>query len=380
MILPKKLRNKLDERIKNNALRELTQSPALVDFSSNDYLGLAKDTELFQQTLAFLKAHNCMQNGVGGSRLLTGNHPLYPMLETQLTQFYQCQAALVFSSGYTANLGLLSAIVQRGDCVLYDQYCHASIRDGLHLGLGTCFKFKHNDLADLERVLQKHQHKALPAQQMYVLTESIFSMDGDEPDLSAMMDLCDTYHAKLIVDEAHAVGVFGSGLVPLAGICDRVFARVVTFGKGIGAHGAAVLGTADLKSFLVNFARSFIYTTGLNPHTLATLICAHQHIQDSTARKALKENIRYFKAVAAELSLPFISSSSAIQCVVIPGNSRVKAIAEQCRNNGFDIRPILSPTVPEQTERLRFCLHSYNTPSQIQKVLTLLHNYLKIKK
>ncbi|MCK0131857.1 aminotransferase class I/II-fold pyridoxal phosphate-dependent enzyme [Flavobacteriaceae bacterium F08102] len=377
MNLPRKLHNKLEQRIQNDSLRTLSPQCTRVDFSSNDYLGFAKDSTLFSQIHTYVCEGNITENGSAGSRLLTGNHPLYAVLEEQLAKFYESEMALVFTSGYAANLGLLSSIVLRGDIVLYDQLCHASIRDGITLSNGRAYKFKHNDLNDLESLLNRVVSANTKESTVYVVTESVFSMDGDQPDLQKMAAICAKFNAKLIVDEAHAVGVFGNGLVPSLGLCELVFARVITFGKGIGSHGAAVLGSKEMKNYLVNFARSFIYSTALDPHTLATLICAHKRLEQQGVTADLHRNISFFVATAENLSLPFIPSESAIQCIRIHENTRIKQIANTLNQRGYDVRPILSPTVPKGTERLRFCLHTFNTLTDIKEVLELLKTLLR---
>jgi 8-amino-7-oxononanoate synthase len=181
-----------------------------------------------------------------------------------------------------------------------------------------------------------------------------------------------------VVDEAHALGVFGNqgeGLTQQLQLQDKVFARIVTFGKGLGCHGAAIVGSPELKQYLVNFSRSFIYTTGLSPHAVATVFMAYNQLEQAPDQLLqLRENIQFFnqEKVQAGLKPLFVYSKSAIQSAILPGNQNVKYIAQQLQEAGFDVRAILSPTVPEGQERLRFCLHSYNTHSQIQAVLQQL--------
>jgi 8-amino-7-oxononanoate synthase len=213
---------------------------------------------------------------------------------------------------------------------------------------------------------------------IYIVTESVFSMDGDCPNLEQLTNLSEKHSCYLVIDEAHALGVFGDqgeGLVQSLGLQDKVFARIVTFGKGLGCHGSAILGNEELKSYLVNFARSFIYTTGLSPHSVATILQSYNHLaneKDSLAK--LKANIVFFnqEKMRSGLKPMFVYSKSAIQSAIIPGNEKVKSIAIQLQQKGFDVRPILSPTVPEGQERLRFCLHSYNSENEISEVLQLL--------
>jgi 8-amino-7-oxononanoate synthase len=371
--LPETLSNKLTVRMQNNALRQLPKATDLVDFASNDYLGFSNSNTIFANTHQYLLEHNLMQNGATGSRLLSGNHVVYQATEDYIARFHNVPAALIFNSGYDANVGFFSAVPQKGDLIVYDELCHASIRDGIQLSNAKAYKFQHNDFEDLERLLIRHSDSTI-----YIVTESVFSMDGDTPNLEELVQLAEKYKAYVVVDEAHGLGVFGEkgeGLVQSLNLQETVFARIMTFGKGLGCHGAAILGGADLKSYLVNFARSFIYTTGLSPHTVATILMGYQQLEKVTdSQHQLKNNIAHFNQEKNRLSLKplFVRSKSAIQSAIIPGNERVKSIAQQLQSKGFDVKPILSPTVPVGQERLRFCLHSFNSEKEITEVLQLL--------
>ena len=373
--LPEILSNKLNVRLQNNALRKLPQETDLVDFASNDYLGFSNSKLIFDTTHQYLLEHNQIQNGATGSRLLSGNHSIYKTAEDHIAQFHQTQSALIFNSGYDANVGFFSAVPQKGDLILYDELCHASIRDGIQLSNAKAYKFQHNDSEDLERLLVRNSEKTI-----YIVTESVFSMDGDTPNLEELVQLAEKHDAYMVVDEAHALGVLGDkgeGLVQSLQLQDSIFARIMTFGKGLGCHGAAILGSEELKSYLVNFARSFIYTTGLSPHSVATILMAYQQLEKATdSQQQLKNNIAHFNQEKNRLSLKplFVFSKSAIQSAIIPGNERVKSIAHQLQSKGFDVKPILSPTVPEGQERLRFCLHSYNSENEITQLVQLLSN------
>ena len=371
---PEKLRKKMEERNKENALRKLPEPRALVDLSSNDYLGFAQDETLFDKAHQLLVARGLKVNGATGSRLLSGNHSLYDEAEAMLCEVYDAEAALIFNSGYDANIGFFSSVPQRGDVILYDEYIHASIRDGITMSLAKGYKFGHNDLDDLKKVLKQVRSNG----EVYVVTESVFSMDGDSPALDLISKYCDDNRLHLVIDEAHAVGVFGNGLVSQLGLTVRTVTRIITFGKAFGCHGAAILGSNTLKNYLVNFARSFIYTTGLPPHSVAAIMTAHHIFTTSTAPQQLQENIERFLQKVKELDLheQFIASCSAIQCIVIPGNDKVKEVSQRLHGQGFDVRPILSPTVAEGQERLRFCLHSFNSKEEIEEVLHLLATFV----
>ena len=381
---PKSLQQKLQQREEQNALRNLPVVNDLVDFASNDYIGFAKNETIFHETHQYLLDKNIKVNGATGSRLLSGNHALYSETEDFISQFHQAETALIFNSGYDANIGFFGAVPQRNDVILYDELCHASIRDGIQMSNAKSYKFPHNDLEELEKLITKYQPTTDNRQPItvYIVTESVFSMDGDCPNVEPLTNLSEKYSAFLVVDEAHALGVFGQqgkGLVQSLGLEDKVFARIMTFGKGLGCHGAAILGSQSLKSYLVNFARSFVYTTGLSPHSVATILQSYKHLtKEKEALQKLKSNIIFFNQEKMRLGLKplFVYSKSAIQCAIIPGNERVKNSATQLQQKGFDVRPILSPTVPEGQERLRFCLHSYNSESEITNVLELLSTFV----
>ena len=374
---PKNLNQKLENRKQNNALRSLPLPNTLIDFSSNDYLGFSKSASIFDTTRQFLLDRNSKVNGATGSRLLSGNHHLYQETEDFIAKFHQSETALIFNSGYDANVGFFSAVPQRNDIILYDELCHASIRDGIQLSNAKSYKFNHNDFEDLEKLILRNLNTNI-----YIVTESVFSMDGDCPNLEELVSVSTKHQCYLVVDEAHALGVFGTegeGFVQMVGLQDHVFARIMTFGKGLGCHGAAILGSVELRDYLMNFARSFIYTTGLSPHSVATILVAYQHLkQDSDSILKLRENIISFNQQKNMLGLKplFVRSKSAIQSAIIPGNEKVKTIANQLQEKGFDVKAILSPTVPEGQERLRFCLHSYNSHEEISEVLRLLSTFV----
>lgn len=357
----------------------------LIDLSSNDYLGFSGNREIFDGAGRLLSQNDALHNGATGSRLLSGNHPLYAKLEEKLSEFHGSESALVFNSGYDANIGFFGCVPQRGDIVFYDEYVHASIRDGIKMGNAKSYKFGHNDLEDVKLKCQKliggtgeDKAQSLSDAEVYIVTESIFSMDGDSPDLTAFAEFCQRNGYHLVVDEAHAVGVFGKkgeGLGQHVSLQNGIFARIITFGKALGCHGATILGSTDLKKYLVNFARSLIYTTGLPPHSVATVLSAYEYLSaHSGPRERLQGNVLFFKRRMDEnhLTSYFISSDSAIHSCVIPGNERAIGAAERLQGAGFDVRPILAPTVPEGLERLRICLHSFNTEKEIGEMLTLL--------
>lgn len=379
--LPSKLQSKLDERQAEGTLRSLPGPLAPVDFSSNDYLGFARNPELAQWTMEVLEGAG-PRNGSTGSRLLTGNHPLYGQLEAHLASWHRAEAALVFNSGYSANLGFFACVPQRGDLVLYDELIHASVRDGIQMGRAQAYKYAHDSPEDLLRLWERLA-RGKGGAQVYVVTESLFSMDGDLPDLSVLARICRDKGCHLVVDEAHATGVYGQGRdrVCELGLEGEVFARIITFGKAIGGHGAALLGSSGLKEYLVNFARSLIYTTALPPHALAGILAAYRYLAQKGGEPLgrLFGNIERFREEirVQGLSDRFVRSGGAVQSALVPGNDRAREVASKLRAAGFDVRPILSPTVPQGKERLRFCLHAHNRDEEISRILGLFNQWVQ---
>ncbi|MTI39286.1 aminotransferase class I/II-fold pyridoxal phosphate-dependent enzyme [Fulvivirga lutimaris] len=374
MTLPKRHLDQLKRRKENNSLRSLKLVDSLIDFSSNDYLGLARNAELANEI--HLKSNN-QRNGSGGSRLLTGNNELFEETEKFLSKQFRAESTLLFNSGYDANLAVLSSIPQRGDIILYDELSHASIKDGIRLGLASKTSFKHNDLIDLEKKLSKDQ-----TGDKYIVIESIYSMDGDEANLNELVKLSLKYNAYLIVDEAHAAGLYGKnggGLSELYGLQNDIFCRIYTFGKAPGVHGAAVAGTVELIKYLINFARPFIYTTALPAHSCLSIQTTMRYIADNNRiQNAVFENVNHYlrkfqKKLKGQFSRTI--SNHPIQTIITPGNDYARSLSEHLLAKGFDVRPILAPTVKEGEERLRICLHSYNSTDEISSLVDTLATY-----
>jgi 8-amino-7-oxononanoate synthase len=358
---------KLQERQQSGTLRRLKPAMDAIDFCSNDYLGLVR-SHVIEEAMDKQYPDNFLPSGSTGSRLLTGNHVWFETTETLIARFHQAEAALIFNSGFDANLGLLSSVGSRHDTFLYDSLIHASLRDGIRLSPAASHAFAHNDADALEKSLKRAKGKC------FVVVESIYSMDGDLAPLSEFSDLCDRYGAYLIVDEAHATGVIGpqgAGLVQQLGLADRCFARVYTFGKALGTHGAAIVGSADLRAFLINFSRPLIYSTALPPAAIAAIAASYgifPRMDDH--RQQLRKLISLFQQ--APLPWQKLLSDTPIQGVVIPGNDRVSRLAETLQSCRVDVRPILSPTVPPGTERLRIVLHSFNTGQELEALIEAL--------
>jgi 8-amino-7-oxononanoate synthase len=354
---------KLKEKSDLGALRGLRLHGEQADYFSNDYLGIVKNS-LIEKHLG----NHAYPHGSTGSRLLAGNYSKIEETEFEIAKFHQAPAALIFNSGYDANFGLLACVGQRGDLILYDKLSHASIRDGIRQSFANSSSFAHNDLNELEQKLKSRP--VSDSGNCFVITESVFSMDGDRAPLPEMSDLCDRYDAHFIVDEAHATGfagVRGEGCVQYSGLADRCFARIHTFGKALGCHGAVILGSNKLRDYLINFCRPFIYSTAMPPASVAAIEASYRIFPTMNQdRETLKNLISLFDNPS------FSKSDTPIQCFIIPGNSRVKEISKLLLENNLDVRPILYPTVPLGKERLRITLHGFNTIGETNLLINLL--------
>lgn len=371
--------NALQDRQSSGLLRSLSSLEGLVDFCSNDYLGLAKDKGLANQIAADQVAWQAMQdatvsiNGSSGSRLISGNHPYMESFEKQCAELHHADAALLFGSGFEANLGLIAALAQKEHVIFCDKLLHASLIDGLRLAPAERRIFKHNDLADLIHLLEQYPTDTVK----WVVVESVYSMDGDMAPLQELIQLKQKYSFELIVDEAHAGGVYGphgAGLCVELGIENEIFARVVTFGKAWGNAGAVVLGSEVLRSYLINFARPFIYSTAPSPHHVLSLQTTLSVVaQAETQRLALKETIKYFKSL--QKSSAWGASQTAIQTFFVPGNEAVRAVAQKVQEAGFAVKPIVYPTVPKGKERIRITLTANTSHTDIQTLIHTLESH-----
>ena len=358
------IREALREREMAGLRRSLEPAPNGVDFCSNDYLGLARDRRL-RRRIAALAADSDVPQGATGSRLISGNHAGITKLEAQLAEFYSCEAALVFSSGFAANLGLLACLGGVVSTLLCDRLLHASAIDGGRLSGLKRVIFAHNDMRDLGARLGALETGASTA----IVVETVYSMDGDFAPLDEIAVLAKRHDAAVVVDEAHANGVLGPagrGGVAAAGLQEQVLARVVTFGKALGLQGGAVLCSKDLRDYLVNFARSFVFSTGVSPLWAASVQAAYELLPQMNAeREQLRGNVSYFRERVAESPWPWLPSESWIQCLRVPGARRVTRVAGLLRSRGLAALPIRAPTIPAGEERIRVCLHAHNTKAEI---------------
>lgn len=326
-----------------------------IDFSSNDYLGLATDPRL-KQAIAEGVEYSARLASTG-SRLLSGHSEAWTRVEQDFAQWVGADAALYFTSGYAANIGLLSAILQPGDIVFSDSANHASLIDGIRLAKCTRVIFPHLDLEFLEKELQRH---ASARGARVIVVESIFSMEGDRAPLANLAALADRYGAELIVDEAHAIGVRGprgSGCVAEAGLSARVLASVHTCGKALASAGAFVCGSENLRRFLINRARTFIFNTALPPYFASQVAAGMKLAIEANAERARLVQLSAFLRSELRQNGFFVADfDSQIIPVVLGANDTAVHFAEYVRARGFGVRAIRPPTVPEGRARIRISL------------------------
>ena len=388
-----RMQGKLEERRTKQTLRSLTtNSSSAIDFSSNDYLGLARDGT--QQQLVRLREQETVGLGSTGSRLLSGNSRQYEQLESYLASVHKRPAALLFNSGYDANLSVVSSLP--GDVILYDEYCHNSLHMGVRLWQTAnkkrerkAISFRHNDTSDCKRQLETIQK-----QKAVILVESVYSMDGDEAPLEEILKIAAQFDAQLVVDEAHGLGVMGStGLVNAFNLQNHpnLLYTIYTFGKAAGCHGAVVgLPSFLARSYLINYGYPFIYSTALPPHSLVTIRCAYETMTspEGDARRAtLRRNVHLFRSQLepvvqwyASSAIRLLDSTTPIQALMVPGNEICSRFCQTVyENSGATIRlyPIKSPTVPANKERVRVVLHAHNTTSEIRQLVQSITETLR---
>jgi 8-amino-7-oxononanoate synthase len=341
---------------------------SLINFASNDYLGLANDPRLKQAAITAIQAWG---TGSTGSRLLSGHRSLHSQLETAIADWKQTEAALVFSSGYLANLGTITALVGQRDLILGDQYNHSSLKNGAKLSGAAYREYPHNNLEQLAQYL--HQERS-HYRRCLILSDSVFSMDGDLCPLPEIIALAESHDCMVLIDEAHATGVMGrtgSGCREYFHCQTAQIVQMGTLSKALGSLGGYVAGTAQLIDFLRNRAASWIYTTALSPADTAAAIAAIQVIQQEPERlQNLWSNVQYFQTHLASIAHKLLPSHSPILCVELDSPEQALALAQQLQNQSIFAPAIRPPTVP--TSRIRFTLMANHTQSQLQKVIEVL--------
>lgn len=339
----------------------------LLNLSSNNYLNIADNQAITQEFLD--NVGNRYSFGSASARLLTGTLPVYQELEELLSSLYGKESALLYNSGYHANVGISSALNQKGDVVFSDKLNHASIIDGMRLSEGKFFRFPHNDMHALEKLLERERKNFNNA---FIITESVFSMDGDIEDLKKIVELKKKYNCIMIIDEAHAFGVFGEkglGVAEELGIVDDVDLLVGTFGKAIGSMGAFVTGSKTMIDFLINKSRSFIFSTALPPINIAFSKWIIETQISKTAQK--RKNM-------LNLAKKFGSQSHIIP-VVIGENKDTVDLCEVLFHNGYFTLPIRPPTVPVGTSRLRLSLTADIREEELQTLKEKIDEVLSTK-
>ncbi|WP_430814801.1 aminotransferase class I/II-fold pyridoxal phosphate-dependent enzyme [Carboxylicivirga sp. RSCT41] len=332
------------------------QGQKMLNLASNDYLGLATDEALKQAFIQQFESNEAwLSFGASSSRLLTGNNKLYDEVEELLRTNYKAEAALFFNSGYHANMGILPALTDKGDLILSDKLCHASIIDGIRLSKADHQRFRHLDYDQLNALLEK---KRSHYNRVFIVVESVFSMDGDLVDLHGLIALKEKYNCLLYVDEAHAVGVLGEtglGLCEQENVTEQIDLLVGTMGKAYASVGAFAIMNHSLKELLVNKARTLIYTTALPPVNMAwTKFIIERMPEMSSNRDQLNKLYAYMqKALAAK---GYKVHRSHIMPVMAGANKVAVQLSEHLRKEGFLVFPIRPPTVPANTARLRLSL------------------------
>lgn len=355
--------------------RELKPPPKKsVDLSSNDYLGLANHSKIKDAMCTEIEQNGC---GATGSRLLRGERPVFTRLEEKFAAFKQTEKSLFFNSGYAANIGVLTTFLEPGDVVFSDELNHASIIDGLRLAKAARVVFPHNNVEVLQKLIDENQ----TAGQRFLIVESLFSMDGDFAPLKSYAKICAETNMNLIVDEAHAIGIYGengSGLIEQFGIQENVFLSINTTGKALGISGASVAGKSWAIEYLIQRARSFIFSTAAPPSIAAGLIAALEIVQMEPERRLKLLDLSAFLRkllVANEISVSPVNSQ--IIPIAIGASDRAVALASKLQNANFDVRAIRPPTVPPNTARLRVSLNSDLEKRDLANFVEVLKENLK---
>jgi 8-amino-7-oxononanoate synthase len=354
---------------------ENAQGPVLVldgreviNLSSNNYLGLANHAALAAAAKEAIDRYGC---GSGASRLISGNMALHEELEERLAEFKGSESALVFNSGFQANTGILSTLAGDGDVILSDALNHASIIDGCRLSRARTVVYAHGDLDQLEAALKLAVH----SRRRLIVTESIFSMDGDEAPLGGIVELAERHGAMVMVDEAHGTGLFGAngaGVVAKLGLGERVQVQMGTLGKALGGFGAYVAGSSALRELLINRCRSFIFTTSLPPAVMAMAIAAIDLVRrEPERRETLWNNCRYLTENLRGLGLQAGASASAILPLIIGDARTCMKFSERLLERGVFAQGIRPPTVPPGTSRLRITVMATHTRAHLDRALAV---------
>jgi len=379
-------RRRLEDLKKNNLKREMkvllgpseplvkTENGDIVNFCANDYLGFANNETINKKLVASI---NKWGAGTAASRLVSGNKLAHENLENAMASFLKTSTSVLFVSGYQANVGALSSLTQKGDIIFSDQLAHASLVDGTRLSKADVCIFKHNDMDHLEELLKTYHTDGIKL----IVTDAIFSMDGDIAKLDKIVELKEKYNAQIYLDEAHSIGVLGKegrGLANHLGLEDKIDIKMATFSKAFGICGAIVACNNDAAGLLKSTARSLLYTTA-PPAFLAEaiLVCLELVKNGDELRDKLQKNIKLFKDMSDSYNLPIINSNTPIQAVMTKDNARTMKISNKLLERGFFAQGIRPPTVPEGMSRLRVTLNAKHTSNQIASFVLAIDKTLK---
>jgi len=357
-------------RLGRGWVRLLASEDRLLDFSSNDYLALSEHPEVIAASRKYLEMFGA---GAGAARLMSGDLEINHLLEQEIAQLKSKEAALTFGSGYLANTGIIPALVGRGDLIITDRLGHASIYDGCLLSGARTIRFRHNDLKHLEQILQE---KRSQFNSCLIVVESIYSMDGDRCPLVELVQLKKRFEFLLMVDEAHATGLYGengAGIIEEDNVSQGVDIAMGTFGKALGSYGAYAATSQEFVDFLVNKARTFIYSTALPPAVVgATLASLYLVKSEPQLRIDLREKVAFFKKQLRKNGLKDDPGPSQIVPVMVGDSAKALGIAKELQKNHIYVKAVRPPTVPEGSARLRFSITRYHQEKDLKRCAELL--------
>jgi 8-amino-7-oxononanoate synthase len=359
------------ERLKEAHRMRTLALPLGADFTSNDYLGFARHPALREAAITALEEEGMI--GAGGSRLLRGHHPAHARLEEFAAAYFGVAKALFMGSGFVANYALFATLCERHDAVVFDERVHASVKEGIHVSPASRYRARHNDVASFDTMIASARQKG--ARRVFVAVESVYSMDGDLAPLKDLDALVRRHDAVLIVDEAHATGVFGArgrGLGET--LQNESWISLHTGGKALGVAGALICASAEIIDYLINKSRPFIYSTAPPPHLAATLQRALQLVDEEPWRREIVLKLAAFAHGELTTHDPARFGGSQIIPIVLGEEARTLIIAHALQDAGFDVRAIRPPTVPDGTSRLRVCIHADHSEVEIQGLAVALRS------
>jgi len=372
-----KINKEIEDFRSKDAFRFLKQERlaegGIIDLATNDYLGLAQEQDLLER---FYSKENKIQLTASSSRLLSGNHKYYTEVEQKLSCLYDSKSALFFNSGYHLNIGVLPSVTTKKDLILADKLVHASLIESFKLSSAKIIRYKHLDYLQLENLLEKYKDDF---ENIFIVSESIFSMDGDKVDLQKIVKLKNKYSAYLYLDEAHAVGVFGNkglGLAEQEGLLPEIDFLVGTMGKALASVGAFLICSEDTKTYLVNTCKSLIYTTALPPVNMAwTAFVLGLLPSFSNRRKNLKEKVDYFRQKLIDNSIE-VEGESHIFAIIVGENKSCLELARLLKEEKIEVQAVRPPTVPEGTSRIRISLHEKLSFDDLDKLVKILKAHI----